>query len=232
MIDVLVIGAGLAGLQCARVLTRAGREVRVVEAGDEIGGRVRTELIDGFRCDVGFQLLNPAYPDAKSQLDLRRSGPARVRARYRRPPRRRGHGPGPRRRDERAAVSVPRRPHARRVPALGRARTGLGPPPARVARRDARGLVRRGGLPRCAARRRGRTVPARRAARVGRLDLVAVRAAADQVVRARDAGVCPRRACPRSPTSWRPRCAPVELGTRVTGLAREGDGVGGPDVGR
>jgi phytoene dehydrogenase-like protein len=71
MDDVLVIGAGLAGLQCARVLTRAGRDVRVVEAGEEIGGRVRTELVDGFRCDVGFQLLNPAYPDAKSQLDLR-----------------------------------------------------------------------------------------------------------------------------------------------------------------
>ena len=70
MIDVLVIGAGLAGLQCARMLTRAGREVRVVEAADEIGGRVRTEVVDGFRCDVGFQLLNPAYPDAKSQLDL------------------------------------------------------------------------------------------------------------------------------------------------------------------
>jgi phytoene dehydrogenase-like protein len=71
MDDVLVIGAGLAGLQCARVLTRAGRAVRVVEAGDEIGGRVRTDLVEGFRCDVGFQLLNPAYPDAKSQLDLR-----------------------------------------------------------------------------------------------------------------------------------------------------------------
>jgi phytoene dehydrogenase-like protein len=71
MDDVLVIGAGLAGLQCARVLARAGREVRVVEAGEEIGGRVRTELVDGFRCDVGFQLLNPAYPDARSQLDLR-----------------------------------------------------------------------------------------------------------------------------------------------------------------
>jgi hypothetical protein len=44
--------------------------VDVLEANDEVGGRVRTEVVDGFRCDRGFQLLNPAYPDAKSQLNL------------------------------------------------------------------------------------------------------------------------------------------------------------------
>ncbi len=70
MTDVIVIGAGLAGLQCARVLNAAGRSVRVLEASDGIGGRVRTDLVDGFRLDRGFQLLNPAYPDARSQLDL------------------------------------------------------------------------------------------------------------------------------------------------------------------
>ena len=70
MTDVIVIGAGLAGLQCARVLTAAGARVRVLEASDGIGGRVRTDLVDGFRLDRGFQLLNPAYPDARSQLDL------------------------------------------------------------------------------------------------------------------------------------------------------------------
>ncbi len=70
MTDGIVIGAGLAGLQCARVLTAGGRRVAVLEAGDAVGGRVRTDLVDGFRCDRGFQLLNPAYPDAKSQLDL------------------------------------------------------------------------------------------------------------------------------------------------------------------
>lgn len=70
MTDVIVIGAGIAGLQCARVLTAAGRTVRVLEAADGIGGRVRTDLVDGFRLDRGFQLLNPAYPDARSQLDL------------------------------------------------------------------------------------------------------------------------------------------------------------------
>lgn len=70
MSDVIVVGAGLAGLQCARVLTAAGRSVRVLEATDGIGGRVRTDLVAGFRLDRGFQLLNPAYPDARSQLDL------------------------------------------------------------------------------------------------------------------------------------------------------------------
>ncbi len=70
MTDVIVIGAGLAGLQCARVLTRAGRDVAVLEASDGPGGRIRTDLVDGFRLDRGFQLLNPAYPDVRSQLDL------------------------------------------------------------------------------------------------------------------------------------------------------------------
>lgn len=69
--DVIVIGAGLAGLQCARHLTRAGLTVRVLEASDDIGGRVRTDLVDGFRCDRGFQLLNPAYPAVKRDVDVR-----------------------------------------------------------------------------------------------------------------------------------------------------------------
>jgi phytoene dehydrogenase-like protein len=68
--DVIVIGAGLAGLVCAGELTRAGLRVEVVEASDGVGGRVRTDVVDGFRCDRGFQLLNPAYPAARELLDL------------------------------------------------------------------------------------------------------------------------------------------------------------------
>jgi len=68
--DVLVIGAGLAGLRCARILADAGREVRVWEAADDIGGRLRTDLIDGFRCDRGFQVLNPAYPELARAVDV------------------------------------------------------------------------------------------------------------------------------------------------------------------
>lgn len=68
--DVVVVGAGLAGLQAAQFLDAAGLDVRVLEASDGIGGRVRTDLIDGFRCDHGFQLLNPAYPAVRRTIDL------------------------------------------------------------------------------------------------------------------------------------------------------------------
>ncbi len=68
--DVIVIGAGLAGLQSARRLEAGGRTVMVVEAEDAVGGRVRTDVIDGFRCDRGFQLLNPAYPAVQRCIDV------------------------------------------------------------------------------------------------------------------------------------------------------------------
>lgn len=68
--DVLIVGAGLAGLRCAALLHRAGRDVRVWEASDAIGGRVRTDVIDGFRCDRGFQVLNPAYPELAHATDV------------------------------------------------------------------------------------------------------------------------------------------------------------------
>ncbi|NDK30864.1 NAD(P)/FAD-dependent oxidoreductase [Nesterenkonia haasae] len=68
--DVIVIGAGLAGLQCARRLQSRGHDVTVLEAGDAVGGRVRTDLIDGFRCDRGFQVLNPAYPAVREWIDV------------------------------------------------------------------------------------------------------------------------------------------------------------------
>ena len=66
--EILVIGAGLAGLRCASVLAAAGRDVRIWEASDEVGGRIRTDVIDGFRCDRGFQVLNPALPRTPALL--------------------------------------------------------------------------------------------------------------------------------------------------------------------
>src|SRR4051794_21112377 len=68
--EVIVVGAGLAGLACARRLTASGVAVTVLEASDAVGGRVRTDVVDGFRCDRGFQLLNTAYPEARRALDL------------------------------------------------------------------------------------------------------------------------------------------------------------------
>ena len=69
--DVVIVGAGLAGLAAARVLSGAGREVVVLEAGDAPGGRVRTDEVDGMLLDRGFQLINPSYPQAGRTFDLR-----------------------------------------------------------------------------------------------------------------------------------------------------------------
>jgi phytoene dehydrogenase-like protein len=68
--DCIVVGAGLAGLACAKALTAAGRRVIVVEAADRVGGRVATDEVEGFRIDRGFQVYNDAYPEGRRQLDL------------------------------------------------------------------------------------------------------------------------------------------------------------------
>jgi phytoene dehydrogenase-like protein len=68
--DVVVVGAGIAGLTAAVTLTHAGLDVLVIEASDGVGGRVRTDLVHGLRLDRGFQLLNPAYPAVRRLLDL------------------------------------------------------------------------------------------------------------------------------------------------------------------
>ncbi|MFM7107640.1 MAG: NAD(P)/FAD-dependent oxidoreductase [Planctomycetaceae bacterium] len=68
--DCIVVGAGLAGLACARELVRGGMRVRVIEAADRVGGRVATDRVDGFRIDRGFQVYNDAYPEGRRQLDL------------------------------------------------------------------------------------------------------------------------------------------------------------------
>lgn len=60
---VAVIGAGLAGLSAAIALQDAGCEVEVFESSDRVGGRVATDLIDGYRLDRGFQLINARYPE-------------------------------------------------------------------------------------------------------------------------------------------------------------------------
>ena len=69
-VDVVVVGAGLAGLAAARRLRSSGRVVVVLEASAGVGGRMRSEHVDGVTVDRGFQLLNPAYPEAARVLDL------------------------------------------------------------------------------------------------------------------------------------------------------------------
>jgi phytoene dehydrogenase-like protein len=92
--DTIVVGAGLAGLACARALVRAGRQVLVIEAADRVGGRVATDTVDGFRIDRGFQVYLDAYPEGRRQLDLAALGLGlallrqRARARRTRSPRR------------------------------------------------------------------------------------------------------------------------------------------------
>lgn len=71
------MGAGLAGLNAARILSARGVEVVVLESAERVGGRVATDHVDGYTIDRGFQVLNPGYPQARRaltcpDLDLRR----------------------------------------------------------------------------------------------------------------------------------------------------------------
>ena len=68
-VDVAIVGGGLAGLCCARELAARGLDAHVFEAADAVGGRVRTDVVDGFRLDRGFQVFLTAYPEARRVLD-------------------------------------------------------------------------------------------------------------------------------------------------------------------
>ena len=65
----IIVGAGLAGLTCAKVLSERGAHVTVFEASDGVGGRVRTDAVDGFLLDRGFQVYFTSYPVARRHLD-------------------------------------------------------------------------------------------------------------------------------------------------------------------
>lgn len=66
---IVIVGAGLSGLACARVLAAAGLRFTLLEASNAVGGRVRTDKVDGFLLDRGFQVFLPAYPEARRVLD-------------------------------------------------------------------------------------------------------------------------------------------------------------------
>ncbi|MBL7256251.1 NAD(P)/FAD-dependent oxidoreductase [Paractinoplanes lichenicola] len=69
-VDVVIVGGGLAGLSAARRLDRAGVEWLLVEGSDRIGGRVTTDVVDGWHFDRGFQIINTAYPRLPALVDI------------------------------------------------------------------------------------------------------------------------------------------------------------------
>ena len=56
--------------RCAARLHQLGHDVLVLEAADEVGGRLRTDRIDGYLCDRGFAVINPAYPALRRWVDI------------------------------------------------------------------------------------------------------------------------------------------------------------------
>ena len=68
---VIIVGAGMAGLSCAVHLRAAGLNLRLIDSGDGVGGRVRTDVVDGFLLDRGFQVYLDAYPETGDLLDLK-----------------------------------------------------------------------------------------------------------------------------------------------------------------
>jgi phytoene dehydrogenase-like protein len=66
--EIIIVGAGLTGLACARRLAAAGVPFLILEADRRIGGRLKTDQIDGFLLDHGFQVLQTAYPEARRNL--------------------------------------------------------------------------------------------------------------------------------------------------------------------
>ncbi len=68
--DVVIVGAGLAGLRCAQLLSQAGLHVVVIEKSDRVGGRLSSFAVNGFIIDDGFQLINPSYPELRDSKVL------------------------------------------------------------------------------------------------------------------------------------------------------------------
>ena len=69
---ITIIGAGISGLSAALHLHSHGFEVKIIEGSDRAGGRIKTDVVHGFRLDHGFQVLLTAYPEAKMILDYKK----------------------------------------------------------------------------------------------------------------------------------------------------------------
>ena len=66
-----IVGAGVSGLVAAKVLESHGCRSVVIESTDRVGGRVKTDFLDGFQLDHGFQVLLTSYPEAQKHLDYK-----------------------------------------------------------------------------------------------------------------------------------------------------------------
>ena len=77
-----IVGAGISGLIAAFVLEKNGFSPIILEASDRAGGRLKTELVDGFQLDVGFQVLLTDYPAAKKHLDYNSLNLQKLKAAY------------------------------------------------------------------------------------------------------------------------------------------------------
>ncbi len=77
---IVIAGGGLAGLACAALLLRQNQPVILFEASDRTGGRVRTDIVEGYRIDGGFQVVPEAYPALAEVIALPEVGPRRFAA--------------------------------------------------------------------------------------------------------------------------------------------------------
>lgn len=64
-----IIGAGISGLTAAHYLEKEGHQINIIEKSDRVGGRMKTDNVDGYLLDRGFQVFLTAYPEARAILD-------------------------------------------------------------------------------------------------------------------------------------------------------------------
>ena len=67
---IYIIGGGVSGLIAAKVLEDNGFYPTIIEASERVGGRVKTDIVDGYQLDHGFQVLLTSYPAANKYLDF------------------------------------------------------------------------------------------------------------------------------------------------------------------
>ena len=68
---IYIVGAGISGLIASKVLEQHGYHPTILEASDRVGGRVKTDKVEGHTLDHGFQVLLTSYPLAQKHLDYK-----------------------------------------------------------------------------------------------------------------------------------------------------------------